>query len=448
MTEPQPIARAWPERAPLDAGARGRAILVLLLVGAALRVMAVLTVGNIDQPHGDEREFLSLGRGLARGDGYPDSHRPPGFPFFVSIVYRLFGPDPIAIRLAQVTLSLAVIVLIFDLADRRFGRAAAIVSGALAAAQPELIHYTHFLWSETLLTTLLLAAVWGLERFDRTPRWPSLVACGLLVAAAMLTREMVLFAVPGIAWWLWSKTRRRRSALVFVLVVSAGVFPWTFRNYLRHGRFVLVSTHRWSPMAEGNLLSLPDPVEGAKRARALHGRYFGDADEFSREAYAREVAIQAVLEQQPGWILKKIVFNTYLLLAPSRSQLHRFLQRGWLAPRWQRLVERLVPVEATLYAAFLVVGLPAFCLVPDARLKSLVVVIFGAFLFVYIVGNANHRFRVPFLPFLALYAGPLLCGRRDPSRHRMAGAITMILAVAAITLVDLLAPPIVLVRNY
>jgi hypothetical protein len=108
----------------------------------------------------------------------------------------------------------------------------------------------------------------------------------------------------------------------------------------------------------------------------------------------------------------------------------------------------LLRLEAPLYGAAMLVSLTALWLVPDARLKWLAVSFLLVFLAVYLVGNAAHRFRVPLLPLLALYAGPLLCGRGVTSAPRVWGAVLTAAAFLAVVAADLAGRPVVLLNQY
>jgi hypothetical protein len=295
-----------------------------------------------------------------------------------------------------------------------------------------------------------LAVAWALDRHERAGRWPWLVLAGLALGAAALTREMALYLLLPASYWLWrgATPRPGRAAAVLALVAAACVLPWTLRNYRLHGRLVLVSTNRWYPIAEGNLITGGDPAEAARSVRTLRQGYYANPDEASREAEARRVALGAIRAQQPVWIVRKVLVNTCLLFAPSRSQLARFLDRGWLEPRWQGLAARLAAFEAVLYVMSMVVGLTALWLVPDARLKWLLVSFVAVFLAVYVAANAAHRFRVPLLPLLTLYSGPLLCGHAAASRPRLLRAGLTVAAFLAVVVADWLGMPVVLVRAY
>jgi 4-amino-4-deoxy-L-arabinose transferase-like glycosyltransferase len=431
---------------------RARTLIVsLLLAGLLPRLAAILTVGDVPEPHGDEHYYVSAAQALARGEGHPGSVRPPGFPLFLAAVLKLTGGGLTALRIAQIPLALLAMVIVFDLVDRRFGPRPALVSALLVAWSPDLVHYTHFLWSETLLAALLLLAVWALDRHDREPSLRWVVVAALALGAAALTREMAVFLLPAAVVWLvlgQSGPRRRSAAVVLSLVTVACVVPWTLRNYRLHGRFVLISTNRWYPIAEGNLLAEGDPVLATERVRELRRRYLGNPDEISREAAARDIARQAIREAQPWWIARKAVLTACLVFAPSRSQLGRFLEQGWIRPRWQPAAAKLRRLEAPVYGAAMLVSLTALWLVPDPRLKWLAVSFLLVFLAVYLVGNAAHRFRVPLLPLLGLYAGPLLCGRGVTSAPRVAGAALTLAAFLAVVVADQAGRPIVLLNQY
>ncbi len=409
---------------------RAVALTAVLLVALVVRVLALVLLGDAARPHGDEGYYVYAARSLVDGAGYPGSVRPPGWPAFMAAVMLVFGKGLTAVRVAQIGVSLVMIALVFDLVARRFGTAAALVSALLCALHPELVHYTHFLWAETLATTLLVAILWTLDRFDgdRRARW--LVGAGVLLGAAVLTREMLLYFAPVVLVWLWWREGFRigptvHGAALVVVPLLLVVLPWTARNYALHGSFVLVSTTRWLPIAQGNLL----PAHGSNLqlgwSHEFAQRYRQMPDELEREAYAREVALQAIRAEQPTWILRKIQRNWYLLFEP-RTQLARFAGRRWFGAAAQPLVVQLVPIEAWTYVLLSSLGIVALWLVPGGPTKLLVVGAIVMHLGIYTVANANHRFRLPLQPLLMLYAGPLVVGWRAAlarSRARWIGAL-------------------------
>lgn len=421
-------------------------LVAILVIAGALRLAALLLVGDIPKLHGDEGYYVSAARQMVRGEGYPDSVRPPGLPFFVAGVMTVFGRGLTAVRIAQIGVSLLGVALVFALVRRRFGTTPAALSAALVAIHPELIHYTHFLWTETLVATLLLAAVWALDRWADDPRRRWLVLAGAAVGYGILTREMLLYFVPVVLLWLWRRAgwsvrSTAGPALVFVAAAGAIVLPWTARNYALHGRLVLVSTTRWLPIAQGNVL----PKRGSNLAlgwsRDVAREYAATTGEIEREEFAKQAALRAIRDEQPAWIFRKLQRNTYLLLTPM-TQLSRYAERGWFGEgAGQKRAEALVPLEAWVYVVLLTLGVAALWVVPDERTKLLVVGLLLVHFAIYTVANANHRFRVPLQPFLLMYVGPLLCARglvprKAPGRWIGAGAsVAIVASIVAVYLV-------------
>jgi arylsulfatase A-like enzyme/4-amino-4-deoxy-L-arabinose transferase-like glycosyltransferase len=427
-----------------EKGARrpGLVLAAVLLLAAALRVAAVLTIGDAPALHGDETYYVDAGRAIARGEGHPGSVRPPGFPFLIAGVFRAFGESLTAVRLAQVVLSLAVVAAVFDLGRRRFGWRAGVAAAILCAVLPELVHYTHFLWSETLFTTLLVAALWALDRFEtsRDLRWVAVAGAALGLAA--LTREMILPFVPLAAAWVAVVAarpfaRQAKAAGLLLAACAVVVLPWTARNYRRHGRVVPVATLRWFPMVVGNTLPADGSLLGRDPEQQFAARYFSVPDELAREAMARQVALAAIGEAQPAWIFRKLARNVYGLFTPW-TQLARFEANGWLRPRWRPLARALVPLEMALTGVVLALGTVGLWAVRGGLLKPLLAALVLFFVGLHVVANANHRFRLPLLPVFALMGGAVLAGagaRR--SRPRVAGAALSVLALALVAAVFL-----------
>ncbi len=417
---------------------------LVLVAGLGVRLTVLSAVGEPPDLHGDEVDYVHAARSLLGGDGYPGSARPPGWPFLLSLVWRVFGPTLTAGRIAQFLLSLLVALLICDWARRAYGPRAGLLSGLLCAVHPTLVSYGLFFWAEPLYTALLVLAFWSLYRFLETERVRWVCLSGIAFGLAALTRELVLYFVPFVLLWLWRRraSGARAPARWLPPALLAGgvlltVLPWSARNTARQGRVVLVSTIRWLPVALGNLLPETGPLLSPVSDEGLVHRYLAIPDEQERETYARRVALEAVAREQPTWILRKLVRNSYLLFRPQ-GQLRKFLRSGWLAADGQGPAAVLVAVETVFYVAGMGLAIVALWRVRADPLKGLVVayVVFTCAL--HVVANANHRFRFPLLPFLALYTGPLLLRQLGPSsRLRTVGLALSLIAFAAIVGADL-----------
>src|SRR4029079_8778669 len=160
--------RAESRRTPVTPARRW--IVACVLVGLALRVaFALLYWVNQPLTH-DEREYLALGRSVARGEGfrYPADEpspgtgqqfgRAPGYPLFLAAIIT---PVPVhqaprRIQIAQACVGALGIWLIAAIAGRVAGPRAALTAAAIAAVYPPLVWMPSYVLSETLYSTVAL----------------------------------------------------------------------------------------------------------------------------------------------------------------------------------------------------------------------------------------------------------------------------------------------------
>jgi 4-amino-4-deoxy-L-arabinose transferase-like glycosyltransferase len=230
--------------------------------GLALRLVFALGYW-VDRPltH-DEREYLALGRSLARGGGFtypPDEPTPgtgqqfgraPGYPLFVAALRVVEPVDhaPRRIQIAQSLIAALGIWLIAAIAARAAGARAGAAAAAIAAVYPPLVWMPAYVLSETLFSTLALAAALALMSF---PPWRRAIATGLLLGAAVLTRPAAIFFVPFIGIWLWTRPQRQAAVTIAVLAALC-VAPWTIRNHRLYGRWIAVASEGGVTFWTGN----------------------------------------------------------------------------------------------------------------------------------------------------------------------------------------------------
>ena len=242
-----------------------RAFVTILIVAAVLRFafsgwvvgFGAMTKGDEADYHAIATQFVS-GHGFSNPDGTPTARRPPAYPIFLAALYAVFGPSPIAGRLAQVLLGVVVVALTAGLARRIFDERVALTAAAFAALNPFLAFISGYLLTENLYMVLILAAL-CLAPHPRSmlaaPRRRVLAAAALLAAATLtrptgmpvfewvLATTLLLAAVP----WRARLFRALAVAAVFALVLA----PWHARNAVVMGGWVL-TTHGGTTFYQGN----------------------------------------------------------------------------------------------------------------------------------------------------------------------------------------------------
>jgi arylsulfatase A-like enzyme len=213
----------------------------------------------------DGRGFLGSYQSWVRHDAskpvdlpqYPGAWQPPGYTVFLAAILGVSGRSLFAAKLAQVLLGSLSVLLVLDLGRRWFGERAGRAAAWCAALYPNLIAFTHYLWSETLFVFLLLAGLAALGRREAAPSARGAALAGVLLGLAALTRAALVYFLPLLSAWILLAHRAhgraalRAAALVPALALAA-ILPWTVRNTLLHGGFVLIETNGPYNLWRGN----------------------------------------------------------------------------------------------------------------------------------------------------------------------------------------------------
>lgn len=474
-----PQGRLLPSLAGMTPRRSGLILLFILGLAAVLRILFQREVDQdpyLADPAVDSLFHHYWARGSATGDWTPPPNhdavdlgrtpyfRPPGYPWFLGLVYRATGPHPAAGRWANTALGLLNILLLYLLARRLFGAGAALWAAGLMAGYGVLIFFEAELMEPVLSITVLLLALLGLARVDDRPRWGLGLGTGFLLGALAVIRPNALVMAPVAAGWAgWVSYRRGgwRAAgpalLGLLLGVAAAVFPVTLRNLVRGGDRVLITSNSGinfflgnSPYADGAFAQHPDIGEFAdpfdapdihREVEQEEGRSLR-ASEVSR-IFARRA--WAYIREHPGavlrlWWRKTLLFwgsvevgnNRNLEAVREASPVLRSLPLTFplllalaLAGGW-RLLDRRPPDPGTGRAVSAAVS-PREFLVLGA---GCVAAYFASYL-PYFVAD---RYRVAVLPFLFLLAGYGLAEvgrawRAGSSRRRVVDYLLVVLAL-------------------
>ena len=151
--------------------------------------------------------------------------KPPLALWVQALSVRAFGVSSWSILVPQALMGVAAVGLIYDLARRRFGRAAGFVAGLVLALTPMSVAIWRHNNPDALLVLCCVVAVWfvvrGLE--DGRTRW--LVLSGVAIGLGFETKMAAgLLVVPALAAaWLWVAPRGIPAALRSLLAGGAAM---------------------------------------------------------------------------------------------------------------------------------------------------------------------------------------------------------------------------------
>jgi 4-amino-4-deoxy-L-arabinose transferase-like glycosyltransferase len=218
----------------------------------------------------DARDYDVHAISIAEGQGFsktiaydrPTAFRPPGYPYFLGAVYRVFGVERAAnqdrwrvARIAQAFVGAGVVALVGVLAAQLWGPIVALVALALTAVYVPLITVGGAIMSEPLFDLVMLASLAAALAYRRSShryRWALLA--GVLAGLATLTRAQAMILLLPLAIAVWDgRPWRSRAAigppLALLVAAALTIAPWTIRNAVELHAFVPVSTQLGSAMA-------------------------------------------------------------------------------------------------------------------------------------------------------------------------------------------------------
>lgn len=98
--------------------------------------------------------------------GFSDS----GFPIYLTVIYKVFGPIIIIPRFINAFLSAWTCTLVYRMASRTFGEEVGRISGIMMAFMPNLIIYCGYHLKETVMLFLAFACLERIEYLTRSPK--------------------------------------------------------------------------------------------------------------------------------------------------------------------------------------------------------------------------------------------------------------------------------------
>jgi len=260
-----------------------RRLLLLIAVSFALRVAAVLVIGEYRYPNvwesGRIAEALVAGHGfafdwramLAEPPPEPDvasTWWPPAYPAFLAACHVVAPSAPyLAASLAQAALSAVLPALLFLMGRRLFGERAGWIAAIVAAVHPPFLGFPALIQTalfEIFWTTLALWLAMRAVVSARGATRDALLA-GIAVAIAGLTRPpaLALLVIAPIAWRAAGLSARAALRRTGVLLLGAALLlaPWVARNHRVRGACILVSSNGGWNLFVGN-----NPAGTADRA--------------------------------------------------------------------------------------------------------------------------------------------------------------------------------------
>jgi tetratricopeptide (TPR) repeat protein len=367
----------------------------------------------------DSLEFDQWARRIAGGDllGSGVFYQAPLYPYFVGLVYALFGPSLTAVRVVQAILGSAACVFLALAGRRFFNPAAGAVAGVLLALHPTAIFFDSLLQRSALDTLFLSLLLWVLGLTLSGPRPVHWLWAGLLLGALSMTRENALVLAPLVVLWLAHRLRGAGFAAIarhlgfLLLGLCLVLAPVAVRNRVAGGQLFLTTSAVGSNFYRGNNARATGMIDSVEELRDEIAKEREDIRERAELALGRPLTPREVsrywwgrawdfISTHPGGWLRLMGWKALLLLnALEVSDTYDQYTYG----EWSPLLRRLTALLH--FGVLLPLGVAGIVLT-GKRLREIWVLpallaAYGASVILFMVST---RYRYPLVLPLVLFA--------------------------------------------
>ncbi len=184
--------------------------------------------------------------------------RAPLYPWFLGVIYRLFGPDnPLAPRIVQAALGSLSCGMLFLIGRLVFTRTVGVIAGFAAATYWIFMYFEGELLIPALIVFLDLLLIWLLLWTGNRRSPLAWGLCGLLLGVSALARPNILLLAPAVVVWIFLLHRPRwRPAFGYAACLFIGtiapILPVTIRNHVIGDDRVLIATQGGVNLYIGN----------------------------------------------------------------------------------------------------------------------------------------------------------------------------------------------------
>jgi len=159
------------------------------------------------------------------------NHYPPLYPFYLGLVFSVFGFGLWQAKIAAVAMSLAALAAVYYCTRDLYGPLPAALASGLLSLEPHLVWVTGAGFSENMVLLFFALTMWAILRSLKDDKF--IVLAGLFAGLAYLTKSSVgyFFVIAGAGGFLWRFYYRRWKLFtnywyMLAILVFVGIAGW------------------------------------------------------------------------------------------------------------------------------------------------------------------------------------------------------------------------------
>jgi len=398
----------------------------VLSLAFALRLFWVLWSPHVPPaPITEDAVIWQHALNLAHGVGFKDplgeytAGRPIGYPLFLSLLIRIFGPHLLVPELFQVLFGVLNVFCLFligkELQSELFGAVCALIY----ALYPTAVMSTKLLLDEHLFLFFWLLGIYFLICDYQKPSYAKIAIGGAAVGLSALFRAYSAFtALAVLLAWLFVKQDPREAFFRFAMVGLLTILlaaPWAIRNQIRMGSPVFYST-----IIGVHLYYANNPTSDVRYPVNPDVEHGGDPEfsrattEVDRDREGRRAAWRWI-KNNPGLFLQKAMGRMFYMLGLNNE--------GWVVddnftsvrhganPPSPKLKKKIAKIERYYYVAVfclsglgILLGFLAVSREEDARGWVYLLLVLALYLLTTAIALNHRKYRFVIEPYFCLFA--------------------------------------------
>jgi 4-amino-4-deoxy-L-arabinose transferase-like glycosyltransferase len=401
-------------------------LLAVLALGLGLRLANLADISDspfFTRPVIDGQSYDNWAMAIVNGKAPAQPfYQDPLYPYFLALIYSVFGHSYWAVYLFQLALALVFLLLVYDTTRRLFDWRAGILAAAMAALYKPFIFYESQIEKTALAVFLTALFLWLFVRASsfkpqtssrgpgiRYILWP--FTSGIALGLAALTRANTLLFAPllplamGLKPQATSRKLRIQAAAASLLGVLLVITPVSIRNSILAHEFTLTTTQAGQNLYIGNSpYNTTGQYEAPPWVRPTPEFEQSDFAEYANKAagktlsysgvsrfYTRTALNWATSSSRDFWNLlwRKTVLYFNNFEVPDSHDLYFFARYSWIL--------RLPLLSFGLVFAL---GLAAMILLARGLGRLSMVIFYFGYAGSVILFFVFSRYRIPALPAL------------------------------------------------
>jgi 4-amino-4-deoxy-L-arabinose transferase-like glycosyltransferase len=240
------------------------ALLLVLCFSSAVGLLSVIQFQDspfFNLPILDEKSYVDWAKQIAGGEllGKTIFYQDPLYPYFLGLIFALFGENLFLIRILHVVMGVGSVILVYWTGRKLLGPWA----GVMAAATLALYHGLYFFELQILKSSMVMllsaaSCALGVAAADKPRSWWRWGALGFSLGLLTLLRGNFQPILPLLIVWSLFVVRSEplRQKILRVGLMVAGILlvlaPVTIRNYAVGGEWVLTTSQGGANFYIGN----------------------------------------------------------------------------------------------------------------------------------------------------------------------------------------------------